>query len=84
MPTLEDLPDLGIKPVSLTAPALAGRFFTTESLGKPKVLFEVIHFKRPDIVRYYSDVPGQLEIFCLFCIKPTLSHLSKYATAMQK
>ena len=31
-PTPEDLPDLGIKPVS---PALAGRFFTTEPLGNP-------------------------------------------------
>jgi len=31
-PTPEDLPDLGIKPVS---PALAGRFFTTEPPGNP-------------------------------------------------
>ena len=29
-----DLPDLGIKPASLASPALAGWFFTTESLGK--------------------------------------------------
>ena len=28
-----DIPDPGIKP---TSPALAGRFFTTEQLGKPK------------------------------------------------
>ena len=28
-PTLGDLPDPGIKPVSLVPPALAGRFFTT-------------------------------------------------------
>ena len=32
MPSPGDLPDPGIEPVSL---ALAGRFFTTESLGKP-------------------------------------------------
>jgi len=28
-PPPRDLPDPGIKPVSLTSPALAGRFFTT-------------------------------------------------------
>ena len=31
-PSPGDLPDPGIEPVS---PALAGRFFTTEPLGKP-------------------------------------------------
>ena len=30
-----DLPDLGIKPVSLMSPALAGGFFTAEPPGKP-------------------------------------------------
>ena len=30
-----DLPDPGIKPESLTSPALAGGFFTTEPPGKP-------------------------------------------------
>ena len=30
-----DLPDPGIKPKSLASPALAGRFFTTVSPGKP-------------------------------------------------
>ena len=30
-----DLPNLGIDPVSPVAQALAGRFFTTELLGKP-------------------------------------------------
>ena len=30
-----DLPDPRIKPMSLAAPALADRFFTTESPGKP-------------------------------------------------
>ena len=34
-PTLGDLPDPGNKPASLSSPALAGRFFTTEPLGKP-------------------------------------------------
>ena len=30
-----DLPDSGIKPMSLESPALAGRFFTPEPSGKP-------------------------------------------------
>ena len=30
-----DLPDPGIKPVSLASPALAGGFFPTKSPGKP-------------------------------------------------
>ena len=38
-PPPRDLPDLGIKPVSLASPALAGRFFTTEPLGKPQDIF---------------------------------------------
>ena len=34
-PSLGDLPDPRIEPTSLTSPALAGSFFTTEPLGKP-------------------------------------------------
>ena len=34
-PPLGDLPDPGIKLVSLASPALASGFFTTEPLGKP-------------------------------------------------
>jgi len=34
-PSPENLPDLGIKPPSLVSPELAGKFFTTESPGKP-------------------------------------------------
>ena len=33
-----DLPNLGIKPASLTCPTSAGKFFTTESLGSPLLL----------------------------------------------
>ena len=33
-PPLGDLPDPGIKPMSLVSPALAGRFFTTKPPGK--------------------------------------------------
>ena len=36
-PTPGDLPDPGIKPTSPESPALAGRFFTTASTGKPKI-----------------------------------------------
>ena len=34
-PTPGDLPDPGITPISLVAPALAGEFFTNEPPGKP-------------------------------------------------
>ena len=33
-----DLPHPGIKPTSLEFPVLAGRFFTTESPGKPRII----------------------------------------------
>ena len=33
-PTLMDLPDIRMEPMSLAFPALAGRFFTTVPLGK--------------------------------------------------
>ena len=36
-----DLPDPGIEPMSLASPALVGRFFTTESPGKP--LASILH-----------------------------------------
>ena len=39
-----DLPHPGIEPTSLVSPALAGRFFTTVSLGKTLTLFNpLIH-----------------------------------------
>ena len=34
----QDLPDPGIQPTTPAAPALAGRFFTTASPGKPTLL----------------------------------------------
>ena len=37
-PTPGDLPDPGIEPTSLVSPALAGGFFTSVPLGKPKEL----------------------------------------------
>ena len=38
LPLPGDLPNLGIEPTSLGSPALAGGFFTTVPLGKPKEL----------------------------------------------
>ena len=35
-PPLEDLPDPRIQPVAPTSPVWAGRFFTSEPLGKPE------------------------------------------------
>ena len=37
MPSFRGFSDPGIEPASLTSPALAGGFFTTEPLGKPDV-----------------------------------------------
>jgi len=34
-----DLPDPGIKPKSLTSPALAGRYFITAPSGKPSEFY---------------------------------------------
>jgi len=39
-----DLPDPGIEPASPVAPALAGRFFTTELPGKPSGLFRYFRY----------------------------------------
>ena len=41
-PTLGDLPNPGIKPVSLVSPALAGRYFTTMPPRKPKSKFKSV------------------------------------------
>ena len=37
-PSPGDLPDPGIKPVSLVSPALAGRFLTTRATGEPNIM----------------------------------------------
>ena len=39
LPPSGDLPDPGIQPAPPVASALAGRFFTSEPAGKPRVLF---------------------------------------------
>jgi len=40
-PSPGDLPDPGIKPVSLASPALAGRFFTTQPPGKLRIALTI-------------------------------------------
>ena len=43
-PSPGELPHPGVEPTSLVSPALAGRFFTTVSLGKTLTLFNpLIH-----------------------------------------
>ena len=41
-PPSGDLPARGIEPECLASPALAGRFFTTELLGKPHTFYHLI------------------------------------------
>ena len=50
-PPPEDLPHSGIKPTSLTSPALAGRFFTTCAPGKPHMLHGTAREKQNKPVR---------------------------------
>ena len=40
-PPLGDLPNSGIEPTSLAYPALAGRFFTTDSSRKPSLFLDI-------------------------------------------
>ena len=57
-PPAGDLPDPGIEPVSLTFPALAGRFFTLVPLGKPLLSFiSPLTFPTPYLI-LNSDVPS--------------------------
>ena len=41
VPSAGDLPGPGFEPMSLTPPALAGGFFTTEPPGKPGYLLQL-------------------------------------------
>ena len=54
-PSPGDLPDPGIKPSS---PALAGRFFTTEPLGKPCIKMTLSFFSQDEdlLPRKYFEV----------------------------
>ena len=45
-PSLWDLPDSGIKPMSLISPALAGEFFTTSTTWKAQLTVSVQSLSR--------------------------------------
>ena len=61
-PSPGDLPDPGIEPASPAGdPALAGRFFTAEPLGKPRIREWVISFSSgPRFARTLRDHPSVL------------------------
>ena len=68
-----DLPNAGIKPVSLTSPALAGGFFTTEPPGKPPRRQVILIKSNLDYLDYQfpfiSLVVGHCaELFCGYII----------------
>ena len=50
-PSSGDLPNPGIKPMSLEPVALSGRFFITEPAGKPQVNYVTLQIK----YRYNSE-----------------------------
>ena len=43
-PSPGDLPDPGIKPMSLVSPALAGRFFTLAPPGEPFIFIRIAKY----------------------------------------
>ena len=61
-PSPGDLPDPGIEPASPAGdPALAGRFFTAEPLGKPRIQEWVLSFSSgPRFARTLCDHPSVL------------------------
>ena len=57
-PTPGDLPNPGIEPVSPKAPALAGRFFTTEPPGKPMLyIWTYIYISVSTHLLVYIPIP---------------------------
>ena len=48
-----DLPDPGIEPVSIMAPALAGELFTPVPPGKPLFYIVFIKFRKGDFLIHY-------------------------------
>ena len=60
-----NLPDSGIKPMSLSSPALAGRFFTIEPPGKPST-------------KAYWLFSGYLFFFRTLCLLPHLPPLHPF------
>ena len=69
--TPEDLPDPGIKPTSHVAPALAGRFFTTEPPGKQILsYFQISHSVAPAMRLAY------VSFIYMFCFPFVIGHRS--------
>ena len=64
-PTLGDLRDPGIKPVSPASPALAGGFFTIEPTGKPQRLLQIF----PSCCNGATSIPYSQESCENFWIK---------------
>ena len=57
LPTPGDLPDPGIKPMSLVSPALAGGFFTAVPPGKPRcyiiyITIPLLHYSYISLICY--------------------------------
>ena len=62
-PTPGDLPDPGVEPKSLSFPALAGRFFTTEPPGKPsKYTYAAAAAKSPQSCATPSTIAPQAPV----------------------
>ena len=49
-----DLPNLGIEPVSLASPALAGRFFTTAPPGMPSDYSTLANTISGELIKAYQ------------------------------
>ena len=74
-PSPGDLPDSGIKPASLTSPALAGRFFTTEPPGKPICYLSIIYLPSTSHLCDYRSIRPSLS--------DALGHLERIHGAVQ-
>ena len=72
-----DLPNPGIEPLSLMSPALAGGFFTTEPLGKPRFILKPHgenQDKRSPLFLVFPHFWGPYQVLTLsYCILPYLS-----------
>ena len=65
-PSPGDLPHPGTEPKSPVSPALAGRFFTTQPPGKPKVCTGLANFGRP------IPSQNQMDFLAMNCLHPGL------------
>ena len=77
IPTPGDLPDPGIKPVSLVSPALAGGLFTPAPPGKPSVVWRWAdgELEAAAVTRHLRFTCGGSELF-FFCFIGISSELA--------